>query len=67
MALFEYKGVNKQGKSVRGTTEADSLRGAQSRLRRDGVFVIEIKNKKKAKKAKSLRTKTKKLPQKNCL
>lgn len=48
MALFEYKGLTKAGKNTHGSIDADSLRMAQSKLKREGIFVIEIKSKKQA-------------------
>ena len=48
MAIFEYKGMNQMGKNVRGTVDADSLRSAQNKLKRDGIFIVDIKNKKKS-------------------
>ncbi len=50
MALYEYKGLNLKGKNVKGAIEADSQRSAQSRLKKDGIFVIEIKSKKRVQK-----------------
>ena len=42
MAVFEYKGLNQEGKSVKGRIEAESLRAAKSRLKQDGLFLQEI-------------------------
>ena len=44
MPVFEYKGMNKAGKSVRGNIDADSNRGARAKLKKDGIFVTEIKS-----------------------
>ncbi|MAV91181.1 MAG: type II secretion system protein GspF [Bdellovibrionaceae bacterium] len=53
MPVFEYKGLNKQGRNTKGVVDADSLRAAKTKLKRDGVFVTDIKDKtKSAKKAK---------------
>ena len=46
MARFDYKGLTKAGKNTHGTIDADSLRVAQSKLKREGIFVIDIKSKK---------------------
>ena len=45
MARFEYKGLTKAGKNTHGTIDADSLRVAQSKLKREGIFIIDIKSK----------------------
>lgn len=48
MPIFEYKGHSKTGKNVRGTVDADNLRAARTKLKKDGVFVVELKDKGKA-------------------
>lgn len=45
MPIFEYRGLNKEGRSVRGTADADNVRTAKMRLKKDGIFVTEIKDK----------------------
>lgn len=52
MPIFEYKGLNQAGKNVRGTLDADNLRNARAKLKKDGVFVVELRDKTKAAKAK---------------
>jgi general secretion pathway protein F len=47
MPLFEYHGLNKQGKNVRGTIDADNLRTARVKLKKDGIYVIDLKDKTK--------------------
>ena len=42
MPVFAYKGVTATGKSIRGHVDADSPRTARAKLRRDGVFPMEI-------------------------
>ncbi|MEN8183435.1 MAG: type II secretion system F family protein, partial [Myxococcota bacterium] len=42
MPVFAYKGVTTAGRSTRGLVDAESLRAARSRLRRDGVFLTEL-------------------------
>jgi general secretion pathway protein F len=49
MAIYEYKGFNKQGKSVKGQVDSDSQRNARLKLKKDGIFVSEIKDKSKTK------------------
>lgn len=48
MPVFEYKGLTKDGKNVRGSLDADNVRTARMKLKRDGIFVIDLKNKQKA-------------------
>ncbi len=50
MAIYEYKGFNKKGKTVKGQIDSDSQRSARIKLKKDGVFVSEIKDKSKARK-----------------
>ena len=45
MAVFEYKGLDSSGKSVKGQWEAESLKAAKSQLKSKKVFLQEIKNK----------------------
>ncbi len=47
MPIFEYKALNKTGRNTKGTVDADSLRSARLKLKKDGLYVIEIKDKKK--------------------
>ncbi len=59
MPIFEYRGLDKNGRSIRGTTDADNLRTAKLRLRKDGYFITDIKDKGKtaaARKAKGKKT-----------
>ncbi len=53
MALFEYRGLNQTGKNVRGTLEADNSKTARMRLKKDGIFVMDLKDKSKTEKKKS--------------
>ncbi len=45
MPLFEYKGLNEGGKNVRGSIDSENVRMARSKLKKDGIFVVEIKDK----------------------
>ncbi len=47
MAIFEYRGLNKQGKNIKGVVDAENMRVARSKLKRDNIYVIEIKDKSK--------------------
>jgi general secretion pathway protein F len=49
MPVYEYKGLSRAGKNVRGTVDADNVRQARLRLKKDGVFVVDITDKSKAK------------------
>ncbi len=47
MPIFEYKGLNQTGRNVRGTIDAENNRAARQRLKRDGIFVVDLKDKTK--------------------
>jgi general secretion pathway protein F len=42
LPVFEYRGVDTEGKNVRGIIDADSPRLARSRLKKTGVFPTEV-------------------------
>ncbi|AWB68690.1 type II secretion system protein GspF [Saccharobesus litoralis] len=42
MAAFEYKALNKAGKSVKGLIEADTAKAARQQLREKGLMPVEI-------------------------
>ncbi len=49
MAVYNYKGVNGQGKSVRGTMDAESQRSLKDQLKSKSIYVTEVwEGKKKA-------------------
>ncbi len=48
MPLYEYRGLSKDGKNVKGTLDSDNLRTARLKLKKDGIYVVDIKDKKKA-------------------
>jgi general secretion pathway protein F len=48
MPLYEYRGLSKNGKNVKGTLDSDNLRTARLKLKKDGVYVVDIKDKKKS-------------------
>lgn len=48
MPLFEYRGLTKDGKNVKGTIDSENLRAARMKLKKDGIFVSDIKDKKRA-------------------
>lgn len=47
MPIYEYKGLTKEGKNLRGTVDADNLRSAKLKLKKNKIFVVEIKDKSK--------------------
>ncbi len=42
MPVYAYKGVTQDGRSTRGHLDADSLRTARGKLRREGIYLTEI-------------------------
>lgn len=56
MPIFEYKGLNQAGKNIRGTLDADNMRNARAKLKKDGVFVVELRDKTKANNASKKKT-----------
>ncbi len=42
MAVFEYKGLNAEGKNLTGLREADSPKSLRALLRKDGIFLTEV-------------------------
>jgi general secretion pathway protein F len=42
VAVFQYKGLDKRGRSVKGLIEADTVRGARARLRERDIFPSSI-------------------------
>lgn len=49
MPIFEYKGITQGGKNIRSTIDADNIRNARAKLKKDGIFVVELRDKAKAK------------------
>ncbi len=47
MPLFEYRGLNKSGKNVRGTVDADNVRSAKLKLKKDNIYIVEISDRAK--------------------
>jgi general secretion pathway protein F len=43
MPVFEYKGVSAAGKNVSGVLDGESLKAIRSRLKKDGVVVLDIR------------------------
>ena len=53
MPIYEYKGLSKSGKNVKGTIDADNLRGARIKLKKDGIFVVDLADKTKRQRKKT--------------
>ena len=56
MPVYAYKGVNQLGKTKRGTLQAENLRVARLKLKKEGIFVSELKNKSLVKSEKSFKS-----------
>jgi len=52
MPIYEYKGLTKDGKTVKGNLDSENLRAARTKLKKDGIFVVDIKDKKKSENSK---------------
>jgi len=50
MPLYEYKGFNASGKAAKGVRDAETPKALRAQLRRDGVFISEVKEAKVEKK-----------------
>lgn len=53
MPVFEYKGLTKAGKSVKNTIDADNVKTARAKLKKDGIYVTDIVDKSKLQAAKA--------------
>lgn len=47
MPIFEYRGLTKDGKNTKGVVDCENLRAARTKLKKDGIFVVELRDKKK--------------------
>lgn len=47
MPIFEYRGLDRMGRNKRGTIDIDNARAAKVKLKKDGIYVIDIKDKTK--------------------
>jgi general secretion pathway protein F len=56
MPLYEYRGFNAQGKATKGVRDAETPKALRAQLRRDGVFISDVKEAKVEKKAGSAKT-----------
>lgn len=48
MPIYEYKGLSKAGKNVRGTLDSENVRAARTKLKKDGIYVVALRDKTKA-------------------
>lgn len=48
MPLFEYKGITQAGKNKSGTIDSENIKAARQKLKKEGIFVTDIRNKIKA-------------------
>lgn len=48
MPIFEYRGLLKDGKNTKGIIDSENQRSARAKLKKDGIFVIDLKDKKKS-------------------
>jgi general secretion pathway protein F len=53
MPAFEYRGLSSAGKNIKGLIESDNIKSAKAKLKREGVFVVDIKDKKSQNQKKS--------------
>ena len=47
MPIFEYRGLTKDGRNTKGIVDSDNIRSARTKLKKDGIFVVDLKDKKK--------------------
>jgi general secretion pathway protein F len=47
MPIFEYKGITRDGKNTKGVVDSENQRAARLKLKKDGIFVVAIEDKKK--------------------
>jgi len=47
MPIFEYQGLSSSSKTVKGIIDAENQKAARSKLKRDGIYVTDIRDKKK--------------------
>ena len=45
MPMFDYKGTTSQGRHISGSLQADSVQQAKAQLKKDDIFIFELKNK----------------------
>ena len=45
MPLYEYRGTNRSGKSVKGNIDADNQRNARAKLKKEGIYIQSLSDK----------------------
>ena len=45
MPLYEYKGLNRAGKKVKGTIDAENSKSIRMKLKKQGIYVTDVQNK----------------------
>jgi general secretion pathway protein F len=45
MPVYEYKGLNRQGKKVKGSLDAENSKAVRVRLKKQGIYVTDVQNK----------------------
>ena len=58
MPIYEYKGLSKAGKNVKGTIDAENLRSARMKLKKDGIYVVDLADKTKRQRKKKTQSGT---------
>lgn len=48
MPIYEYKGINRAGKNIKGIVDADSQRTARTKLKKEGIYVVALSDKMKS-------------------
>ena len=51
MAIYKFKGMDRQGRNIHGQVEADSIASAQAMVKKDGIYLVSIQDKAKLKNA----------------
>ncbi|RME58040.1 MAG: type II secretion system protein GspF [Candidatus Dadabacteria bacterium] len=67
MPVYEYTAIDKTGRTIKGTVDADTVRAARSRLRQNGIFPTDLKEASQAHKGLALRADIKKYFQSNTI
>jgi general secretion pathway protein F len=47
MPIFEYQGFSKSGKNIKGIIDAENQKAARAKLKKDGIYITDIRDKKK--------------------
>lgn len=58
MPIFEYRGTTKDGKSTKGIVDAENMRAARLKLKKEQIFVSDIRDKQKASSGSNKKKKT---------